>query len=237
MLYTICSKNSKFFLKENGLPNPGGRQDTVADRFPPRVTVIHPAPNRRGVHATQSGSVLSSLFLFTSWSAPPRTVCGNTRRPGRSPRFAAGTFPTRTTPVIHTPSAILLWFWRGIWAWASAVRTHGQMGSADPLENGWKIKKRKHAKKSSFLCLCYILRAIRTGRCRERCCANHIYSDILQNAPFRSQIFKIVFASGGKGAMTPKPKSCGRSWIWVDPQAQFFRVTRWREQNYGKAEK
>jgi len=60
---------------------------------------------------------------------------------------------------------------------------------------------------------------------------------LLQNAPFRSQIFKIVFASGGKGAMTPKPKSCGRSWIWVDPQAQFFRVTRWLEQNYGKAEK
>ena len=29
------------------------------------------------------------------------------------------------------------------------------------------------------------------------------YSDILQNAPFRSQIFKIFFASGGKGALTP----------------------------------
>jgi len=28
------------------------------------------------------------------------------------------------------------------------------------------------------------------------------YSDILQNAPFRSQIFKIFFASGGKGALT-----------------------------------
>jgi len=27
-----------------------------------------------------------------------------------------------------------------------------------------------------------------------------IYSDVLQNAPFRSQIF---FASGGKGALTP----------------------------------
>jgi len=29
-----------------------------------------------------------------------------------------------------------------------------------------------------------------------------IYSDILQNAPFRSQIFKIFFASGDKGALT-----------------------------------
>ena len=28
-------------------------------------------------------------------------------------------------------------------------------------------------------------------------------TDILQNAPFRSQIFKIFFASGGKGALTP----------------------------------
>jgi len=29
------------------------------------------------------------------------------------------------------------------------------------------------------------------------------FSDILQNAPFRSHIFKIFFASGGKGALTP----------------------------------
>ena len=32
------------------------------------------------------------------------------------------------------------------------------------------------------------------------------YSDILQNAPFRSQIFKIFFASGGKGGLTPLTK-------------------------------
>ena len=31
----------------------------------------------------------------------------------------------------------------------------------------------------------------------------HIYSDILQNAQYRTQIFKIFFASGGKGALTP----------------------------------
>ena len=29
------------------------------------------------------------------------------------------------------------------------------------------------------------------------------FSDILQNAPFRRQIFNIFFASGGKGALTP----------------------------------
>jgi len=41
------------------------------------------------------------------------------------------------------------------------------------------------------------------GRCRERRYADHFHSDILQNAPFRSQIFKIFFALGGKGALTP----------------------------------
>jgi len=34
-----------------------------------------------------------------------------------------------------------------------------------------------------------------------------IYSDILQNAPFHGQIFKIFFASGGKGALTPPNKN------------------------------
>ena len=29
---------------------------------------------------------------------------------------------------------------------------------------------------------------------------------MLQNAPFRSQIFEIFFASGGKGALTPLTK-------------------------------
>ena len=38
---------------------------------------------------------------------------------------------------------------------AMGDRTQGQMGSAGPLENGWKIKKRKHAKNSSLLCLLY----------------------------------------------------------------------------------
>jgi len=85
------------------------------------------------------------------------------------------------------------------------------MGSAAPPPGKMDEKlKRKHARKSSFICLCYILRAIRTGRCGERRYAGHIfihiYSDILQNAPFRSQIFKIFFASGGKGALTPLTK-------------------------------
>ena len=56
---------------------------------------------------------------------------------------------------------------------------------------------------SSFLCFCYILRAIRAGRCRERRYADHIF---IQNAHFDSQIFKFFFASGGKRALTPLTK-------------------------------
>jgi len=79
------------------------------------------------------------------------------------------------------------------------------MGSADnPRKMDEKLQSENMQKNSSFLFLCYILRAIRAGRCRERRYADHIlYSDILQNAPFRSQIFKIFFVSGGKGALTP----------------------------------
>jgi len=65
----------------------------------------------------------------------------------------------------------------------------------------------ENMQKSSFLCLCYILRAIRAGRCRERRYADQMFnSDSLQNAPYRSQIFKNFFASGGNGALTPLTK-------------------------------
>jgi len=73
--------------------------------------------------------------------------------------------------------------------WASAHR--GKWGQLTPLEkNEWKIKKRKHAKKSSFLCLCYILRADRAGRCRERRCADHIFIQIY----FRMHYFVVKFS-------------------------------------------
>ena len=58
-----------------------------------------------------------------------------------------------------------------------------------PWKNGWKIKTRKHAK-SSFLCLCYILRAIRAGRCRERRYADHIFIQIY----FRMHHFVVKFS-------------------------------------------
>ena len=88
------------------------------------------------------------------------------------------------------------------------------MGSADPLENGWKIKKRNHAKKSSFLCLCYILRAIRADRCRQRRYADHIF---IQKY-FRMHHFVLKFSKfsspqAARGHWPPQPKSCGRSCV------------------------
>ena len=86
---------------------------------------------------------------------------------------------------------------------------HGRphIGAADPPPGKMDEKlKSEYMQKNSFLCLCYILRAIGAGRCRERRYADHIFIQILQNAPFRSQIFKIFFASGGKGALIPLTK-------------------------------
>ena len=60
------------------------------------------------------------------------------------------------------------------------VRTLGQMGSADPLEKMDEKLKSENMQKEHF-----------SG---------------LQNAPFRSQIFKNFFASGSKGALTPLTK-------------------------------
>jgi len=72
--------------------------------------------------------------------------------------------------------------------WASAHRANGV--SWPPWKNGWKITKRKHAKKSTFPCLRYILRAIREGRCRERRYADHIFIQIY----FRMHHFVVKFS-------------------------------------------
>ena len=64
------------------------------------------------------------------------------------------------------------------YSWASAHRgTWGQL--TPPLENGWKVKKRKHEKEQfSVFMLDYILKAITAGRCRERRYADHIFIQI-----------------------------------------------------------
>ena len=72
-------------------------------------------------------------------------------------------------------------------AWASARR--GKWGQLTPVENGWKIKKRKRAKRGVFY-VCYILRAIRAGRCRERHYADHMFIQIY----FRMHNFVVKFS-------------------------------------------
>jgi len=65
------------------------------------------------------------------------------------------------------------------------------MGSADPPGKiDEKLKSKNMQKKSSFLCLCYILRAIRAGRCREWRYADHIFIQIY----FRMHHFVVEFS-------------------------------------------
>ena len=61
--------------------------------------------------------------------------------------------------------------------------------------------------KSSFLCLCYILRAIRAGRCRERRYADYIFIQVyFRMHNFVVKFSKKKFASGGKGSLTTLTK-------------------------------
>ena len=48
----------------------------------------------------------------------------------------------------------------------------------------------------------YVIFCEQSGQAGVENGALHIYSDVLQNAPFRNQIFTIFFASGGQGALT-----------------------------------
>ena len=93
-----------------------------------------------------------------------------------------------------------------------------------------KLKRENMQKRAVFYIYVIFFRAIRAGRCRERRYAGHIfYSDILQNAPFRSQIFLIFFASGGKRALTPLPTKILRTLLDVYSRCftQLYFTTRW----------
>jgi len=89
------------------------------------------------------------------------------------------------------------------------------MGSADPPGKiDEKLKSENMQKEHSFLrlSLCYILRAIRAGRCRERRYADHVFIQIyFRMHHFVDKFSKFCFASGGKGALTPLTKIL-RSW-------------------------
>ena len=115
--------------------------------------------------------------------------------------------------------------------WPSAHR--GKWGQLTLWKNGWKIKKRKHAKRAVFWMgvgmkwyewwlvgladdyyYCYYYWSLpffasiplslyftkipKFIKLLKRTVLRwpHIYSDILQNATFRSQIFKVLFVSG-----------------------------------------
>jgi len=75
--------------------------------------------------------------------------------------------------------------------WASAHR--GKWGQLTPIGKMDEKLKSRNMQKEQFS----------EWGWRTALCWPHIYSDILQNAPFRSQIFNIFVASGGKGASTP----------------------------------
>ena len=90
-------------------------------------------------------------------------------------------------------------------SWASAHR--GKWGQLTPLENGWKIKKRKHAKRAVFHV--YVLFWEQSGQAgvdNGAMPTTYLFRYILHNPPFRSQFFTIFFASGGKVALTPLTK-------------------------------
>ena len=59
-----------------------------------------------------------------------------------------------------------------------------------PGEIDEKLNSENMQKKSSFLCLCYILTAIKAGRCRERRYADHIFIQIY----FRMHHFVVKFS-------------------------------------------
>jgi len=83
------------------------------------------------------------------------------------------------------------------------------MRSADHPGNGWKIKKRKHTKIAVFyVCVIFWEQSGRAGVENGAMLTTYLfrYRGLLQNAPFRSQIFNIFFASGRNGALTPLTK-------------------------------
>ena len=86
---------------------------------------------------------------------------------------------------------------------ASARRgTWGQLTPPGKMDE--KLKSENMQKRAVFFFYVYVIFGKQSGQAGEKNGAMLTrYSDILQNAPIRSQTFKIFFASGGKGALTP----------------------------------
>ena len=76
-----------------------------------------------------------------------------------------------------------------MWLWASAHR--GKWGQLTPRgKMDEKLKSENMQKEQFSLCLCYILRAIRAVRCRERRYADHIFIQLY----FRVLHFVVKFS-------------------------------------------
>ena len=72
---------------------------------------------------------------------------------------------------------------------------------------GEKLKSENMQKKNSFLCLCYFLRAISQADVENGAIlTTYLLTYTSECTIFRSRIFTIFFASGGKGALTPLTK-------------------------------
>jgi len=69
-----------------------------------------------------------------------------------------------------------------------------------------KLKSENMQKEQFSMFMLYCERQSRQAGVENGAMLTTYFSDILQNAPFRSQIFNIFFASGGKGALTPLTK-------------------------------
>ena len=85
--------------------------------------------------------------------------------------------------------------------WASTHR--GKWGQLTPLDNGYEKLKSENMQKTAVFYVYVIFREQSGQAGVENGAMLTTYSYILQNAPFRSQIFKMFFASGGKGGIDP----------------------------------
>ena len=104
------------------------------------------------------------------------------------------------------PSSCLIFlytFWKLLRSVTWAYAHRGKWGQLTPWKMDEKLKSENIEKKQFSMFMLYFESYQGRQLQRTALCWPHIYSDILQNAPFRSQIFKIFFASGGKGALTP----------------------------------
>jgi len=85
--------------------------------------------------------------------------------------------------------------------WASTHR--GKWGQLTPLDNGYEKLKSETMQKTAVFYVYVIFREQSGQAGVENGAMLTTYSYILQNAQFRSQIFKMFFASGGKGGIDP----------------------------------